>query len=134
MCAHTCTPTTSPPFCGSVYDTMSEPYCSSMAIKPCHFVTLESASCSSSRDCLAKLLGISSEDFEQALMGCRDTVKRPFLYPPPFFFLAGNCIFFFFFPKHIVILCLKFLKLGEKMQMDQEGRQLGGKIRGLVIN
>lgn len=107
-----------------------------MAIKPCYFVTLESASCSSSRDCLAELLGISSEDFEQTLMGWRDTVNRPFLYPPPFFFFPGRKLHSLFFPqKHnIVILCLGFLKLGEKMQMDQGGGQLGGKIRRLVIN
>lgn len=66
-------------------------------------------------------------------MGCRDTVNRPFLYPPPFFF-PGRKLHSFFPKKHIVILCLRFLKLGEKMQMDQEGGQLGGKIRGLVIN
>lgn len=94
-----------------------------MAIKPCHFVTLESASCSSSTDCLAELLGISSEDFEQTLMGCRDTVNRPFLYPPPFF--SWQEIAFFFFSKTYCHTVPKVSQIGGEDANGSRGRAVG---------
>ena len=109
----------SPLFCCWVYDSRSEPYCSSMAIKPCYFVTLESALRSSSGDCLAGLLS-ARDDVEQPLMGWGDIAHKLSLYPPlsppppPSLAFSGRKLYPLFFQKHkIVILCLRFLNLGE---------------------
>lgn len=100
-----------------------------------YLMTLESALCSRSRDYLAELLG-ASDDFEQPLMGWRNTVNKLCLYLslclPSFF--SGRKLYPLSFQRYkIVILCLRFLKLGEDAN-GSRGKAVWRKFRRLAIN
>ena len=104
-------------------------------------MALESALCSSSGDGFAEWLS-ASDNFQWALMGCRNPTNRTSLYPTLHFFFLDRKLHPFSLQKYkICILCLRLLKLEEetngsrgKVEKKKEGRRFGGKIRRLAIN
>lgn len=87
---------------------------------------------------LAELFS-ASDDFEQPLTGWRNTVNKTSLHPPsspaPVSPRPGRKLHLFIFQKYeIVILCLRFLKLGEDANRSRGKAVWRKKIRRPAIN